>query len=123
MDIYYKNNSSLSEEDILSTERMNIGQSLSQNWSEQRMYRITASTFYSATVIFVEQSSKLKSFFYSPFSSPALEHGKKSESFVRSLYLQKTIFVRSEKGFQGIFVEETGLKISSKFSFLVASLN
>ena len=87
------------------------------------MFRITGSRFYSATVISFEQSSKLKSFFYSPFSSPALEHGKKSESFVRSLYLQTIIFVRSEKGFQGLFVEETGLKISSKFSFLVASLN
>ena len=80
MDIYCQNNSSLSEEEILSIERMTIGQSLSQNWIEERMYRITASRFYSATVNSVEPSSKLKTFFYSSFSSPALEHGKKSES-------------------------------------------
>eukprot|EP00795_Rhopilema_esculentum_P003488 gene3488-1870_t len=119
MDIYCENNSLLSEEEILTIERMTIGQSLSQNWIEQRMYRITASRFYSASVNSVEPSSKLQTFFYSSFSSPALEHGKKSESFARSLYLQ----TMSEKGFQGICVEETGLKISSKFSFLGASLD
>ena len=88
------------------------------------MFRITGSRFYSVTVISFEPSSKLKTFFYSSFSSPALEHGKKSESFVRSLYVRSLYLqTMSEKGFQGIFVEETGLKISSKFSFLVASLD
>ena len=87
------------------------------------MYRVTGSRFYSVTVISFEPSSKLKTFFYSSFSSPALEHGKKSESFVRSLYVRSLYLqTMSEKGFQGIFVEETGLKNSSKFSFLVASL-
>ena len=39
------------------------------------MYRLTASSFYSAAVSRVEPSSKLNSMFYSKFSSLSVEHG------------------------------------------------
>jgi len=82
------------------------------------MYRLTASNFYSAATNRVELSSKLNSMFYSKFSL-SVKDGRHYEPHVRNLYLQ----AMNEKGFEGILVEDVGLLISRKNSFLGASLD
>ena len=81
------------------------------------MYRLTASNFYSAANR-VERSSKLDSMFYSKFSL-SVKDGRHYEPHVRNLYLQ----AMNEKGFEGILVEDVGLLMSRKNSFLGASLD
>ena len=49
----------------------------------------------------------------------SVEHGRHYEPYVRNLYLQ----AMNEKGFKGISVEDVGLLISRKNSFLGASLD
>ena len=56
--------------------------------------------------------------FYSKFSSPSVDHGEYYEAHVRNLYLKSLI----KKGFKDISVEDAGLTISNKHSFLGASL-
>ena len=87
-------------------------------WLKHRLYRLTVANFYLAAVNRVESSSKLNSMIHSKFSSPSVEHGKYYEAHVRNLYLKSMI----KKGVQDISVENAGLIISNKHSFLGASL-
>ena len=57
--------------------------------------------------------------YYSTFSTPATEHGKKFEGHVRSQYLETMI----QRGYQNITITDAGLKISDTCSFLGASLD
>ena len=57
--------------------------------------------------------------FYSRFSSLAVEHGRHYEPHIRNLYFQ----AMNERGFKDIIVNDVGLLISSKNSFLGASLD
>ena len=82
------------------------------------MYRLTDSNFYSAATNRVELCSKLNSMFYSKFSL-SVKDGRHYKPHVRNLYLQ----AMNEKGFEGILVEDVGLLISRKNSFLGASLD
>eukprot|EP00795_Rhopilema_esculentum_P005723 gene5723-10976_t len=104
---------------ILDIEKETCGQSSNSSWNQHRLYRITASHFYSAAVTTVEPSSKLNSMFYSSFSSVSTRHGKAYESHVRSLYLETLL----RNGFNRVFVDEPSLVVSSPHSFLGASLN
>ena len=117
MDIYCEN-LALSEEEIMGIEKATRGQSENENWMKHRLYRITASNFYSATVNSVEPSSKLKSMYYKSFSSAATSHGKKFESHVRELYE----VLLKENGFN-VQISEVGLQLSTSFPYLGASLD
>ena len=114
----YCNNLALSAEEIIGIEQATRGQSENENWMKHRLYRITASNFYSAAVNSVEPSSKLKSMYYKSFSSAATSHGKKFESHVRELY---TILLK-ENGFTAQ-ISDVGLHLSSSFPYLGASLD
>eukprot|EP00795_Rhopilema_esculentum_P003798 gene3798-15085_t len=103
---------------ILDIEKETRGQPSNSSWKQHRLYRITASNFYSAAVTTVEPSSKLNSMFYSSFSSVSIRHEKAYESHVRSLYLETLL----RNGFNEVFVDEPGL-VSSNHSFLGASLD
>ena len=119
MDLYCNDMHPLNQEEIEVIKYQTMGQASNNKWMQQRMYRITASNFYSAAANTVEPSSKLKSMYYSQFSSPSVEHGKFYEDHVKSLYLESMM----DRGFANISVEDAGLIISSKFSFLGASLD
>ena len=119
MDYHTKNNMYLPSTAILDIEKETRGQSSNSSWKQHRLYRITASNFYSAAVTTVEPSSKLNSMFYSSFSSVRTRHGKAYESHVRSLYLETLL----RNGFNKVFVDVPGLIVSSTHSFLGASLD
>ena len=110
---------SMTQEKIDLIQNLTVGQSSNENWLKYRMYRLKASNFYSAATNRVELSSKLNSVFYSKFSSLSVEHARHYEPCERNLYLQ----AMNEKGFKGILVEDIGLLISRKNSFLFASLD
>ena len=117
MDIYC-HNLSLSAEEISDIEKVTRGQSSNSNWIEYRLYRLTASNFYTAAINTVEPSSKIKSMFYKSFSTLATSHGKKFEGHVIELY---TIHMK-EHGLN-VIISETGLQLSSSSPFLGASLD
>ena len=119
IDFYFNRMLSMTQEEIDLIQNLTVGQSSNENWLKNRMHRLTASNFYSAAVNRVEPSSKLNSMFYSEFSSQYVEHGRQNEPHVRNLYFQ----AMNEKGFKGIVVEDAGLLISRKNSFLGASLD
>ena len=118
IDVYFKSMHSMTQEEIDLIQNLTVGQSSNENWLKYRIYRLTASNFYSAAVNRVEPSSKLNSMFYSKFCSLSVEHGRHYEPHVRNLYLQ----AMNENGFKGISVEDVGLLIR-KNSFLGASLD
>ena len=109
---------SMTREEIDLIQNFTVGQSSNENWLKYRMYRLTASHFYSAAAKGVEPS-KLNSMFYAKFSSLSVEHGRHYEPRVRNLYLQ----AMNAKGFKGVLVEDVGLLISRKNSFLGVSLD
>ena len=119
IDPYFKSMHSMTKEEIDLIQHLAVGQSSNENWLKYRMYRLTASNFYSVAVNRVEPSSKLNSMFYSRFSSLSVEHRKYYEPHVRNLYFQ----AMNERGFKDITVNDVGLLISSKYSFLGASLD
>ena len=108
----------LSEQVIYDIEKSTRGQSSNENWMKHRMYRITASNFYSTVVNTVEPSSRLNSMFYESFTSAATTHGKDFEGHIRGLYIS----LLKENGVNAD-VAEAGLKLSSAFPYLGASLN
>ena len=67
IDLYFKSMHFMTQEEIDLIQRLTVGQS--SNWLKYKMYRLTASNFYSAAVNRVEPSSKLSSMFYSKSSS------------------------------------------------------
>ena len=119
MDFYAQDNMILSQTVIQNIESATRGQSSNDCWKQHRLYRITASNFYFAAVNKVEPSSKLKSMFYSSFSSTSTRHGQLNESHVRSLYLETL----TNKGICDAHIDEPGLIISGTHSFLGASLD
>ena len=62
----------LSEKEICDIEKSTRRQSSNEKWIKQKLYRITASNFYSAAVSTVEPCSKLNSMFYKSFTSAAI---------------------------------------------------
>ena len=119
IDLYFKSMHSMTKEEIDLIQHLTVGQSSNENWLKYRMYILTDSNFYSAAVNRVEPSSKLNSMFYSRFSSLSVEHGRYYEPHVRNLYFQAL----NERGFKDIIVDDVGLLIYSKNSFLGASLD
>eukprot|EP00794_Sanderia_malayensis_P016367 gene16367-biopygen12059 len=117
MDIYSRK-LSVSSQDISHIEKMTRRQSLNSSWMKHRLYRLTASNFYTAAVNTVEPSSKINSMFYTSFTTAATNHGKKFEGHVAELY---RIFLK-DCGINGI-ISETGLQLSSSFPYLGASLD
>ena len=114
----YCQNTTLSQEEISNIEKTTHGQASNDDWKKHRMYRITASNFYSAAVNSVEPSSKLNSMFYKSFTSAATCHGQKHEAHVKELY----IMLLKDKGINAQ-VSEVGLQLSSSFPYLGASLD
>ena len=94
----YCQNTTLSKEEISNIEKTTHGQASNDDWKKHRMYRITASNFYSAAVNSVEPSSKLNSMFYKSFTSAATCHGQKHEAHVKELY----IMLLKDKGWSAI---------------------
>ena len=86
MDCYYLSNLCISNDEVQRIEHVTRGQAANEQWQSLRLYRITASNCYSPIVNSVEPSSKLKSMYYSSFSSAISDHGKFYESHVGSLY-------------------------------------
>ena len=119
MDFHAKENMTVGPSTISRIESATRGQSSNDCWKQHRPYRITASNFYSAAVNTVEPSSKLKSMFYSSFSSASTRHGQFHESHVRSLYLDSL----TNDGICDATIDEPGLIISGTHSFLGASLD
>ena len=120
IDVSFNSMHSMTQEEIDLNQQLTVGQSSNENWLKYRMYRLTASNFYSAAVNRVEPSSKLNSIFYSKVSSLFVDHGRYYEPHVRNIYLQ----AMNEIGFKGLIsVEDVGLLISRKNSLLGASLD
>eukprot|EP00795_Rhopilema_esculentum_P005752 gene5752-11022_t len=119
MEYFCSTKSNLGEKEIKEIEESIRGQASNEAWKFHRMYRITASNFYTAAVNSVEPSRKLHSMYYSSFSSASTQHGKTFESHIRSLYLQQL----SKEDGCNILIEEPGLIISKTHSYLGASLD
>ena len=117
MDIYCQN-LTLTQDEITLIETTTRGQASNDNWKKHRMYRITASNFYSAAVNSVEPSRKLNAMYYKSFTSTAVSHGQKYEASARELY----IMLLKDNGIQAQ-VSEVGLQLSSMFPYLGASLD
>jgi len=62
IDVYFKSMHSMTQEEIDLIQNLTVGQSSNENWLKYRMYRLTASNFYSAAVNRVELCSKLNSY-------------------------------------------------------------
>ena len=86
MDIYCQN-LTLTEGEITLIQKSTRGQASNDDWKKHRMYRITASNFYSAAVNSVETSRKLNAMYYKSFTSAAVSHGQKYEASARELYI------------------------------------
>ena len=119
MEYFCSTKSNLGETEIKEIEELTRGQASNETWKFHRMYRITASNFYTAAVNSVEPSRKLHSMYYSSFSSASTHHGKTFESHIRSLYSQQL----SKEDGCNILIEEHGLIISKTHSYLGASLD
>ncbi len=119
MDFHAKENMVLSKAKMFEIEKATRGQSTNENWKRYRIYRITASNFYSAVVNRVKPSSKLKSMFYSSFSSASTKHGQVYEPHVRSLYADHMV----RNGFKDISVKEPALIMSNTHPYHGASLD
>ena len=79
---------SMTHEEIDLIQNLTASQSSNENWLKYRMYRLTASNFYSAAVNRVGPACKINSMFYSKFSSLSFEHGRHYEPHVRIIYFQ-----------------------------------
>lgn len=83
---YYAASLSINQAKINAVEKRTRGQSSSVEWYHHRKYKITASNVYIACRNTVEPSCKLKSMFYSSFSTYATKHGSLYEDHVLQLY-------------------------------------
>ena len=119
MDYYCLSNLYISNDEVKRIEHITRGQAANEHWQSYRLYRVTASNFYSAIVNSVEPSSKLKSLYYSSFSSASTDHGKFYESHVRSLYRAKMI----QDGYDALIIDEPGLTVCKSIPYLAASLD
>ena len=63
IDVYFNSMNSMTQEETDLIKNLTVGQSSNENWLKYRMYRLTASNFYSAATNRVELSSKLNSMF------------------------------------------------------------
>ena len=69
------------------------GQSASNKWFELRKYKITASNVYSVIIVnSVEPSAKLKSMYYTSFSSESTHYGIVNERHVKNKYVEHLKF-------------------------------
>ena len=114
----YASSLSISSDTIYDIEKSTRGQSSSAKWFDQRKYKITASNFYVACRSTVKPSSKLKSMFYTSFTTSATYHGKLYEEHVLQLYKS---FLQS-KNVDGS-IETVGLLLSESYPYLGASLD
>ena len=69
----------ISQQEIEKIELSTRGQSDCNIWFEERKYRLTASNFYTASRNKFEPSTKLKSMFYTNFSSNSTQHALSHE--------------------------------------------
>ena len=88
MDVYASNVSTTFDK-ISKIEQSTRGQSASNKWFELRKYKITASNVYSAIINPVEPSAKLKSMYYTSFSSESTHHGIVNEGHVKNKYVER----------------------------------
>ena len=114
----YASSLSISSDTIYDIEKSTRGQSSSAEWFDQRKYKITASNFYAACRNTVEPSSKLKSMFYTSFTTSATNHGKLYEEHVLQLYKS---FLQSKN--VDVSLETVGLLLSESHPYLGASLD
>ena len=63
IDVYFNSMNSMTQKETDLIKNLTVGQSSNENWLKYRMYRLTASNFYSAATNRVELSSKLNSMF------------------------------------------------------------
>ena len=119
MHYYCQSHLNISDEEIQNIEEITCGQAANEYWQSHRLYRITASNFYSAIANSVEPSSKIKSMFYLQFYSASTEHGKYYESHVRPLYRHKI----AQDDFESVIIDEPGLIVSKSHPYLAASLD
>ena len=103
---------------ILEIELETRGQSSSKAWFDHRKHRITSSNFYSAARNTVEPSNKLKSMYYTSFTTTSTRHGIQNENHVLHLY---ETFLKSKN--LDVCVKETGFIISKSHPYLGASLD
>ena len=111
----YASSLSISSDTIYDIEKSTRGQSSSAEWFDQIKYKITASNFYVACRNTVEPSSKLKSMFYTSFTT---NHGKLYEEHVLQLYKS---FLQSKN--VDVSLETVGLLLSESHPYLGASLD
>ena len=108
----------ISEFEISEIERSTRGQHVSSEWFKHRMYRLTASNFYSACVNKVEPSNKLKNMFYNHFENASTQHGMLYEKHAVKKYEQylKNCNISA-------IISDTELIVSESLPFLGASLD
>ena len=85
MDISSKNQI-ISSNDIKYIEQSTRGQSSSNAWFHHRMYKVTSSSFYSASRNTVKPTNKLRSMYYQNFENNSTRHGIINENHVLKLY-------------------------------------
>ena len=85
MDYYCLSNLYINNDEVQRIEHIMRGQTANEHWQSYRLYRVTASNFYSAIVNSVEPSFKLKSMYYSSFYFVIRDHGKLYESHVLTI--------------------------------------
>ena len=111
-------NLSITDEEILETERKTRGQNKNNLWYEKRKTLLTASNFGKAAKTKVEPSNKVKSILYSNFTTDALQYGIESEPKAVNLYVTEM-----RKNGIDVTVEEVGLLVSREKPFLGASID
>ncbi|XP_078372649.1 uncharacterized protein LOC144656291 [Oculina patagonica] len=111
-------NMTITEEEILETERLTRGQNKNQHWFDKRKQLLTASNFGKAAKTKVEPSKKIKAMLYANFTTEAVQYGIESEEKAAALYIREM----AKEGVT-VKVEEVGLLQSKEKPFLAASLD
>lgn len=116
----YVSNMTITDLEIMDTEKLTRGQNKNKLWFEKRKTVLTASNFGNAVKTKVEPSKKLKSILYSKFTTEAVQYGTDSEPKAIKLYLREN---EMEQGSAVLKVEETGLLLCKDKPYLGASLD
>jgi len=114
----YVSGSTITQEEIVETERTTRGQNKNNLWFEKRKSLLTASNFGKAAKNKVEPSNKLKSILYSNFTTDTTQYGVKSEAKAVNLYMREM-----KKDGIDVTVEEIGLLVSKDKPCLGVSLD
>lgn len=114
----YVSGSTITQEEIVETERTTRGQNKNNLWFEKRKSLLTASNFGKASKNKVEPSNKLKSILYSNFTTDTTQYGVKSEAKAVNLYMREM-----KKDGIDVTVEEIGLLVSKDKPCLGVSLD